>query len=212
MSGPWLSRANDTPTALLLIDIQRGLNTSNGYYGTERSTPGFEENIERLLSGARKHNDSNPERPVFIEHVYHESSDPRSPLYPGSNVYRGDSEFQAIAKPNASSPHEAVFSKRKNSAFIDTALESDLRDKRVKQLIIMGMATDHCVSTSTRMACDLGVVEHNGLVIVSDATAAFNKGRFDAETVHQVNLASLDGEFAKVLNTRQVLNELLGET
>jgi len=43
-------------TCLLLIDIQRGLNISHGFYGTDRSTPRFEENITSLIAAARNYN------------------------------------------------------------------------------------------------------------------------------------------------------------
>lgn len=55
------------------------------------------------------------------------------------------------------------------------------------------------------MAADLAVVDRGKIFIVSDATATFNKGGFDAETVHRVNLASLEGEFANVVSTNEVL-------
>lgn len=203
------SSAASTPTALLLIDIQVGLNTSHGHFGTERSTPSFEENIRLLLSTARRYNDhSSTTLPITIIHICHRSSNPESPLYPDSSIHPGGGEFQACAQPSESSAYETIFSKTTNSAFVNTPLEAHIRSKGIKQLIIAGIATDHCVSTSTRMAKDLAVVDLGGIFIISDATATFNKGGFDAETVHRVNLASLDGEFANVLTTNEVLNGL----
>lgn len=210
MSPSQLSRAALCPTALLLIDIQVGLHAGNGFYGTERSTSDFERNIASLLSEVRKYNRTNPELPVVIAHIYHKSSNPESPLYPNSTLHQGGSEFQHVATPDMASPHEAVFSKTKHSAFVNTALESHIRSKNVQQLIIVGITTDHCVSTTARMASDLEVVSDEGLVVVSDATMAFNKVGIDADTVHRVSLASLNNEFAQVMDTRQVLDNLFG--
>jgi hypothetical protein len=43
---------------------------------------------------------------------------------------------------------------------------------------------------------------------VRDATATYSKGGFDAETVHAVHLASLDGEFASVVGTDEVVKTI----
>ena len=57
------------------------------------------------------------------------------------------------------------------------------------------------------MIANLGVVGDSGKIfIISDGTAAYAKGEFDAETVHRVNLASLDEEFADVVNTEDVIS------
>jgi nicotinamidase-related amidase len=120
--------------------------------------------------------------------------------------------------------------KHVNSAFIGTGLECYLKEHGIRQLIVAGITTDHCVSTSVRMAANLGVVDLypegkpvlNGdgsqgkavpvdegrIVLVGDATATWAKGGFDAETVHAVTLASLDGEFADVMATEQVIASL----
>jgi nicotinamidase-related amidase len=54
------------------------------------------------------------------------------------------------------------------------------------------------------MAGDLGFETW----FVADATATHARGGFDAETIHQTALASLDREFAEVMTTAEAIERL----
>ena len=74
---------------------------------------------------------------------------------------------------------------------------------------MVGLTTEHCISSSARMAANLGF----NVTVVADATATFGRRGFDgthysAELVHGVELASLKGEFATVRNSSEVLAEV----
>lgn len=181
----------DDRTALLLIDVQRGFD-DEAYWGGGRNNPDAEENIAALLEAWRETG-----RPVI--HVQHASTNPRSPLRPGHPGH----EIKPEAAPREGEP---VVVKNVNSAFIGTSLEADLRDAGISALVIAGFITNHCVSTTTRMAGNLGF----RTVVVSDATATFDRvgpdgRRWDAETVHEISLASLHDEFATIASTADVL-------
>jgi nicotinamidase-related amidase len=104
---------------------------------------------------------------------------------------------------------EKLFTKTVNSAFIGTGLEDYLRIAGINSLVVVGLTTDHCVSTSPRMAGNLGF----DVTLVSDATAAFDRLGHDgteylADDIHKIHLASLNEEFCVVRSTTEILNEI----
>lgn len=179
----------DANTALLVVDVQSGLDHPK--YG-RRSNPDAEKNIARLLEAWRKAG-----RPVV--HVQHLSTSPESPLRP-------ELPGVAIKAEAAPLPGEPLFQKRVNAAFVGTGLESYLRERGIDSLVVVGLTADHCVSSTARLASDLGFKT----TVVADATAAFemegHDGRkFSAEDVHAVALVNLKDEFAAVLTTDDLL-------
>lgn len=178
-------------TALLVIDVQKGLDDPS--WG-RRNNPDAEPNIALLLSEWRKHG-------LPIIHIRHCSVEPNSPLRPELP----GNDFKEEAQPL---PGEKQFSKSVNSAFIGTALEEYLREHGILYLVIVGLTTDHCVSTSTRMAANLGF----DVTLISDATATFDREGYDgvlysADDIHRINLVSLNGEFCTVRSTQEILKE-----
>lgn len=177
-------------TALIIIDVQKYFD--DPVLG-RRNNPDAEQKMAHLLAVWRESN-----QPVIhIKHI----SKPSFMDHPGR-------EIKEIVAPL---PGEPVFIKNVNSAFIGTNLEAFLRESKIESLVIVGLTTDHCVSTTTRMAKNLGFHPF----IVSDATATFDRISFDgklykAEEIHQLALVSLSDEFATVVNTESVL-ELIKE-
>lgn len=176
--------------ALLVIDVQAGI---DDLFNSPRNNPQAEANIASLIKAWR-------DRDGAIIHIKHNSTEPNSPLRPESP----GNAFKPEGQPHSS---EVVFEKSVNSAFIGTGLEKHLHDHAITDLVIVGLTTDHCVSTTTRMAGNLGF----NAVLVSDGTATFgrtspNGESFTADQVHNVNLLSLDGEFCQVLTCAEVLS------
>ena len=173
--------------ALLLIDLQKGFEDIE-YWGGQRNNPDAEENARNLLQIWRENN-----LPVF--HIQHCSTNPVSLLHemnPGN-------ELKDLFKPINNEP---VIKKKVNSAFIGTDLKEQLDNAKITTLVLVGLTTDHCVSTTTRMAGNLGF----DTFVVADATATFckkglNGELYPAELIHETALASLNEEFAAVITT-----------
>ena len=180
------------PPALLVIDVQYGLDSPR--LGV-RNNPDAEKRIADLLASWREAG-----RPVI--HVQHMSTEPQSQLRPGL-------PGNAIKKEALPIAGEALFQKNVNSAFIGTGLEEYLRSKGIRSLVMVGLTTNHCISSSARMAANLGF----NVTIVADATAAHEQRSYDGthysgDTLHNAELASLNGEFAAVRDSTDVLAEV----
>lgn len=179
-------------SALIIIDVQKGFD--DPVWG-ERNNLEAEKNINKLLGLWRKE-----KRPIF--HVKHNSLQPGSPLHPDNP----GNEIKKIATPLESEP---LIKKTVNSAFIGTDLEKKLRKDNIETIVLTGFTTDHCVSTTARMASNLGFTVY----VVSDATATFERkgdsGKcYTAEDMHEYALVSLQDEFATIIDTSSIIKAL----
>ena len=177
-----------TNTALLVIDVQQGF--LDPAWGS-RNNPEAEANVVRLLAIWRRGH-----RP--IRHVHHSSRSAAGHFFRGTPGHRPKPE----ALPFSGEP---IYLKEANSGFIGTTLEQDLRAQRIESLVLVGLTTNHCVSTTARMAGNLGFVTY----VVQDATAAFDRLGLDgkmrsAADVHSAALSDLAEEFAAIVHTDDV--------
>lgn len=176
-----------TNVALVLIDIQQGFDHPK--WG-RRNNPKAEQKCAIILKFFRDN-----KLPLF--HIQHLSTELDSPLRgnPGSKI-------KAIVEPRKG---EVLINKTVNSAFIGTNLKEVLEKEGIETVIFVGLTTDHCVSTSARMAGNFGF----RAIVISDATATFDrkfKGKyFSAARMHEMALASLNNEFAEIMTTKELL-------
>ena len=181
--------AFDARTALIPIDVQQAFDLPAS------SNPAVAEQGLRLLAAWRAAG-------LPLLHVRHDSVKPGSPFTPGTpgNALRPGFEPQG---------DEPLVTKSVNAAFIGTDLDLRLRRLGVEQVVLFGLTTDMCVSTSARVAANLGY----RTLVVGDATACFDLVDRDGRTVpaadlHRAHLATLHAEFAEVVDTDAVVATL----
>jgi len=179
---------------LIIIDMQKGMANTPA---DSRNNPRAEDNIAQLLQAWRAAN-------AHVVHVRHISRSPDSAFAPGQSGV----EFQEALQPLR---HEHVVEKNVPDAFINTALERWLRVRELNRIVLVGVSTNNSVEASARTAGNLGF----DTVVVSDATFAFAMtdyaGRIrSADEVHAMSLANLSGEYATIMDTREVLANLTG--
>lgn len=180
-----------TNTALVLIDVQKGIDDAT-HWGGNRNNPDAEKNIARLLSAWRA-----AKCPVII--VQHDSVEPASPLRPS---HYGN-QLKDFVRPEVG---EKQIRKSTTSAFAGTDLRDYLTAKKINKLVITGFVTNNSVEATARMAGDFSYKT----IVVSDATATFDKRasdgtKYDSHLIHAISLANLSGEYASILTTDQIL-------
>lgn len=182
--------------ALIIIDVQKAF-LEKDYPGIKRNNTNAELVCGNILNKWRK-NDLN------VIHVRHSSTNPESKLHKSKPGF----EFNDYVKPKN---NEIVLTKNVNSAFIGTGLDEILKNLNINTLVIVGMTTNHCISTTVRMAGNLGYETF----LISDSTACYDtKGldgkEIDCEIIYEASIASLSGEFAEIISSRELF-ELLND-
>ena len=181
--------AMNTP-ALIIIDMQKGMAAPKA---GRRNNPQAEDQMAALLAGWR-------ERGQPIVHVRHISRSPTSAFWPG----QVGAEHQPRFAPQA---NEHVMEKNVTDAFCNSGLERWLHVRGIRDLVIVGVSTNNSVEATARSAGNLGFATR----VVADACFTFDGkdlsgALLEAEAIHQMSLANLNGEYATIVNTTDLLS------
>lgn len=181
-------------TALVLIDFQ------NEYFDGRLPIPDGAAALRhaaQLVRLADKHG-----MPVFhIQHVG--PSD--SPLFATGSAL---ADIHADLTP---APQHRVLRKSTVSSFASTDLDAQLRAAGVRTLIITGLMTHMCVSTTVRDARQFGGTRNYDVLVAADACATrdidgWNGGVVPHAVLHNATLTALSDNFAEVLTTAAILD------
>ncbi|WBF44223.1 cysteine hydrolase family protein [Serratia rubidaea] len=182
-------------TALIVIDIQNEYYAGKGFRGKMVIPDGRAvlENSKKLVDFAHKHR-----MPVyFVRHV----GAKEGPLFAAGSVY---AEFHQELQPTA---QDAVIEKATPSAFVGTDLDAQLKKQGVTTLLVAGLMTHMCVSSTARDAVPLGY----SVLIAGDATATRDLddgagGVVDHRVLQRAALAGVADVFAEIHSTRDILS------
>jgi len=189
-----LNKLLNKNSALLLVDIQKAF-LEKDYPGIIRNNEDAEFICGKILKKWRTLN-------LPVIHVRHSSTNPESKLHKSKPGF----EFNDYVIPLKT---EMVLTKKVNSAFIGTNLEDILFKGNINTLVIVGMTTNHCISTTVRMSGNLGFNTY----LISDSTACYNAKAMNGEvidcnTIYNATLASLQEEFATVIDSKELFEIL----
>lgn len=114
----------------------------------------------------------------------------------GFNIPK-DSQDAKIAKEIKPMNDEIIFKKSSSSPFISTNLHYILGNLDVKYLIVCGLLSDQCISSTVRDACDLGYF----VTLVTDACTTYSEER------HLQSIDHIKG-YCRQVTTDELLEEL----
>jgi nicotinamidase-related amidase len=177
---------------LIPIDMQRGFDEPSW---PKRWNDHVDEKGLAVLAAWRK-----AARPII--HVRHDSVEAGSTLRPG---HPGNAHRPGFAPQG----DEALVTKSVNSAFIGTDLDLRLRRLESDTIVVFGITTDMCVSTTVRMGSNMGY----RVILVEDACDCCalpdgKGGTVAAADIHRAHVATLGVEFAKVMTTAELIAAL----
>jgi len=174
---------------LLPVDLQQGFDEPGW---PRRWNAGADANGLALLAEWRAAG-----RPII--HVRHDSVEPSSSLRLGTP----GNGFRPGFGPEGDEP---LITKSVNSAFLGTDLDLRLKRLGAKHVVVFGISTDMCVSTTIRTGANMGW----DMILVPDASDCFDLpdgqgGTIPAEEVQRAHVATLAFEFCKVLTTSELI-------
>jgi len=180
-------------TALILVDIQ------NDYFP---GGSGENEGALAATANARSILDAFRSKGLPIFHVWHENT------RAGESFFTKGTKGIEIHEMVAPAAGESTIRKLTPNSFVGTDLGARLESAGIEKVVIAGMMSYMCINSTTRAAKELGYE----CAVASDACATialeFGGVKVPAAMVHAASMAGLNGIFAKVAPTAEILGDL----
>ncbi len=193
--------------ALLCVDLQyldaardqgifAGLPPSAKKYYFKRLEEHVIPNVRRLQQAYRRHGCEVIH--VRIQALTQDGRD-RSPAHKRLGLLAPPGSWEAqFLDPVAPALDEIVINKTASGVFESTNLHYVLRNLGVERLVVTGVYTDECVSTTVRVGADLGFF----ITLVEDACTTVTPD------LHHHAVGSLRHRYARVIDTQSAIREL----
>ncbi|CAM4017554.1 cysteine hydrolase family protein [Lederbergia lenta] len=180
-------------TALIIVDIQ------NDYFKNGRmelvNPDKAATNAAKVLDWFRQNNKEN------IFHVQHIAADP------ALGFFLPDTKGAEIHETVQPLENEIMIIKHFPNSFLETDLESKLKEKGITKVIVVGMMTHMCIDATVRAAVDLGYET----TLIEDACAtrdmSYEGKTVTAEQVHYAFVSALNGMYCDVKSTEDFLQQ-----
>jgi nicotinamidase-related amidase len=135
------------------------------------------------------------------EHVQHIASNP------AMGFFLPDTEGAEIHEAVQPLEDESIIVKHFANSFLQTELDSQLKEKGISKVVVVGMMTHMCIDATVRAAVDLGYET----TFIEDACATRDLSYQDkvvpAEQVHYAFVGALQGMYAEVTSTEDFLQQ-----
>ncbi|WP_093003192.1 isochorismatase family protein [Rhizobium sp. NFR07] len=134
-----------------------------------------------------------------VIHVHHHELNPASPMHKGCPAQQAMPALQPFAD-------DPIFVKSTSSAFASTEMEKYLRENRIGTIVVTGAVAGYCVNTTVRAGSDLGFE----MIVARDAVIGFDMPDYDlpARTIFDVTMAHLESDFARVIDSDEIMEML----
>lgn len=195
-------------TALVIVDVQNDFCAAGGMMDKEgndlEAVQEMATELPRLVKEARAagalvvfvRNVYSTEANHFLSDVWLEQASRRRKgsytVWPVCAPGSWEGDFYGDVQPL---PEEPVVTKHRFSAFHNTDLETVLRARSIRTIVLAGVATNVCVETTAREA----FVRDYYVVLLSDGTATYSRAS------HEATLNVIDQFFGQVASINDVI-------
>ncbi|WP_194726205.1 cysteine hydrolase family protein [Noviherbaspirillum malthae] len=188
--APATSRLDAATTALIVIDFQQEY-----FEGGKLPIPDGRSALDKareLVAFADRSG-------IRVFHVQHVGAS-------GGPLFAADGASSAFHQDILPQPHHEQVRKTTASSFASTDLHARLQGQGIKTLIICGLMTHMCVSTTARDARPLGYQ----VIVAADASATRDIDAWDGGVVghaelHRAALTEISDSFGEILRTADIL-------